>query len=361
MRGQTDPQAKLFSYVSPESRVPRNHPLRRVRMLVGVVLDRLSTTFEAMYSHTGRPSIPPERLLKSCLLIALYSIRSDRMFCERLDYDLLFRWFLDMDLDSESFDASSFSKNRERLLAHDVARRFFDEVVKLARGEGLLSDEHFSVDGTLIEAWASQKSFQRKDDEDPPSRGKNRDVNFHGERRSNETHRSTTDPDARLARKAKGQPAKLCYSGNALMDHREGLCVDICVVQASGTSERVAAEAMLARQARKRVRPATLAADKGYFVRDFIGSLRQRGIVPHIAAIDDRRMPGMDKRTTRHGSYAVSMRVRKRIEEIFGWLKTIGGLRKVRVRGVQRVQMTAQLAAAAYNLVRIGRLLPATT
>jgi transposase len=365
MRGENESQSKLFVYFSPETRVPKNHPLRRVRALADEALKALSATFAEMYSHTGRPSIPPERLLKSLLLIALYSVRSDRMFCETLDYNILFRWFLDMDLEESSFDASTFSKNRERLLEHEVSRRFFDQVVKIARREGLLSDDHFTVDGTLIEAWASLKSFQPKDGGGGPSSGggdgRNVEVDFHGQKRSNDTHESKTDPDAKLMRKGLGKEAKLSFSGHVLMENRNGICVDVCVRDALTRSEREAASAMLRRQACKGVRVRTLAADKGYHVREFVSDLRQRGIVPHIAMVKNKKTPGLDRRTTRHQSYQVSQRVRKRVEEIFGWMKTIGGLRKVRVRGRPRVEQTTQLAAAAYNLMRIARLAPLPT
>lgn len=358
MRGEHDPQGHMFSYFSPEERVPSKHPLRAIRTDADAVLKELSPVFDAMYSDTGRPSIPPERLLKSLLLIALYSVRSDRLFCEMLDYNILFRWFLDMNLEESSFDASSFSKNRERLLEHSVSQRFFDAVVRVARKRGLLSDEHFTVDGTLIEAWASLKSFKRKDGRDrkPPDDPGNPSVDFHGERRSNETHESTTDADSRLFKRAKGQAAKLCYGGHALMDNRHGLCTDLEVALSVGTTEPEAAKAMLARQRRKRIHPATLGADKGYHTRDFVAHLRGHGVRPHIAQIDGRITPGLDGRTTRHASYAVSQRKRKRVEEIFGWLKSVGGLRKTRFHGLDRVQQHAHFAAAAYNLLRIARL-----
>jgi transposase len=365
MRGENESQSKLFVYFSPETRVPKTHPLRRVRALADEALKALTSTFSEMYSHTGRPSIPPERLLKSLLLMALYSVRSDRLFCETLDYNILFRWFLDMDLEETSFDASTFSKNRQRLLEHEVSRRFFDQVVKIARREGLLSDDHFTVDGTLIEAWASMKSFQPKEGGGgPPDRGddgRNSDVDFRGQKRSNETHESKTDPEAKLMRKSFGQEAKLSFSGHVLMENRNGLCIDVCVRDALTRSEREAAKAMLSRQARKGVRVRTLAADKGYHVREFVADLRKRGIVPHIAMVKNKKTPGLDGRTTRHVGYEISQRVRKRVEEIFGWMKTVGGIRKVRVRGRLRVEQTAQFSATAYNLLRIARLTPLPT
>ncbi len=360
MRGEPRGQEALFSSRSPEARVPSTHPVRALTRTADTLLATLSPTFDAMYSVVGRPSIPPERLLKAQLLIALYSVRSDRLFCERLDYDILFRWFLDMSLDEPSFDHSTFSKNSERLLQHQVAWKFFDAVVRYARTEGLLSDEHFTVDGTLIEAWASLKSFTPRGSGPapggPPDDPGNPTVNFHGERRSNATHQSTTDPEARLARKGKGKEAKLCFSGHVLMENRHGLCVDLRVDPATGLAEREAALRMLARQARKRVRPRTLGADKGYHTRDFVQCLRHRRIRPHLAQVSGRHTPGLDGRTTRHAGYALSQRIRKRVEEIFGWLKPIGGLRKSRFRGRARTEQYALLAGAAYNLLRIGRL-----
>lgn len=361
MRGELSPQSHMFSYFSPEERVPQDHPLRQIKHHADEALKPLAATFEAMYSDTGRPSIPPERLLKASLLIALYSVRSDRLFCEQLGYNILFRWFLDMGLEEASFDPSTFSKNRERLIEHDVALSFFDAVVKLARAKNLLSDEHFTVDGTLIEAWASMKSFKAKGKKTPPPDDPgNPSVDFHGEPRSNATHESTTDPEARLARKGAGKEAKLAFSGNALMENRNGLCLDIHIMSANGYAEREAALAMLSRQGRKRIKPKTLGADKGYHTKDFIARLRKRGVIPHVARIENRQTPGLDARTTRHDSYVLSQRKRKRIEEIFGWMKTVGGLRKTRVKGIARTQQLAHLAGAAYNLLRISRLMPAT-
>jgi len=360
MRGYVSGQARMFSYLSPEARVPATHPLRAIKATADQVLQRLSPTFEAMYSQSGRPSIPPERLLKGELLIALFSIRGHRLFCETLAYNILFRWFLDMNLDEPVFDHSTFSQNSERLLAHEAARKFFDAVVGYARGEGLLSDEHFTVDGTLIEAWASLKSVKPKaapTPAAPPDDPGNPTVNFHGERRTNATHQSTTDPDAVLARKSTGKEAKLCFSGHALMENRHGLCVDLQIAPATGTAERDMALALLRRQARRGIRPRTLGADKGYHCRDFVRRLRRRRIRPHLAQVTGRHTPGLDGRTTRHVGYALSQRIRKRVEEIFGWLKTIGGLRKTRFRGVARTQHAAYLVGAAYNLLRISRLL----
>jgi len=360
MRGQHDPQHFLFTYVSPESRVPASHPLRTIKAYADAALRELSATFNEMYSQTGRPSIPPERLLKSQLLIALYSVRSDRLFCETLDYNMLYRWFLDMSLEDPSFDAYTFSKNRDRLLEHDVALKFFDAVVRRARREGLLSDEHFTVDGTLIEAWASLKSFRPKDGsgDTPADDPGNPTVNFHGEKRSNKTHESTTDPQARLARKGAGKEARLCYSGNVLMENRHGLCVDLTVELASGTAERDAAAHMLDRQSRKGVHPRTLGADKAYHTWDFVELLRERGIIPHIAMKSTPIDARLDGRTTRHESYAISQRIRKRVEEIFGWSKVVGGLRKARHRGTERVLQHSYWVGTAYNLLRMSKLRP---
>lgn len=359
MRGSISGQAMLFSYLSPEARVPATHPLRPIKAMADAVLQQLSSTFEAMYSPTGRPSIPPERLLKGELLIALFSIRGHRLFCEMLEYNMLFRWFLDMHLDEPLFDHSTFSQNSERLLTHETAQKFFDAVVTYARGEGLLSDEHFTVDGTLIEAWASLKSVKPKDappPTDPPDDPGNPTVDFHGERRTNATHQSTTDPEAQLARKGTGKEAKLCFSGHVLMENRHGLCVDLQIAPAAGTAERDTALAMLRRQARRGIRPTTLGADKGYHTKDFVRRLRRRGIRPHLACIRGRRTPGLDGRTTRHEGDRLSQRLRKKVEEIFGWMKTIGGLRKSRVRGVARTQHVSYLVGAAYNLLRMSRL-----
>lgn len=359
MRGHVDPQASMFSYFSPESRVPEKHPLRAIKARADKVLGSMSAEFDRLYAETGRPSIPPEQLLKASLLIALYSVRSDRMFCEVLDYNILFRWFLDMSLEQKGLDQSNFSRLRERLVEEDTAKRFFDAVVRTAREANLLSDEHFTVDGTLIEAWASLKSFKRKDE--PPSSGDSSGgmVDFHGERRTNDTHASTTDDEAKLYRKGKGKEAKLYYGGHALMENRNGLCVDLQVRSALQT-ETEATKEILARQANKRVRPSTLGADKGYHTKDFVAHLRDKHIAPHIAQIEGRNTPGLDARTTRHAGYATSQKKRKRVEEIFGWMKTYGGLRRTLVRGLARVQMHAYIVGAAYNLLRMSRLLPAT-
>lgn len=360
MRGHDSKQATMFSFVSPECRVPSDHPLRPIKAMADDVLVSMSRTFSRMYSKVGRPSIPPERLLKAQVLIALYSVRSDRLFCEQLDYNLLFRWFLDMNMDEPAFDHSSFTKNRDRLLEHDVAGQFFEAVVAQARGLGLLSNEHFSVDGTLIEAWASLKSFRPKDEpseeREPPDDPSNPTVNFHGEKRGNETHVSTTDPEARLARKGSGKEAKLCFSAHALMENRNGLLVDLQIGHATGTAERECALSML--KANVTVAHATVAGDKGYNHRAFVEGCRDLGITPHVA--EKVRCSAIGGRTTRHGGYRVSMVIRKRIEEIFGWAKTAGGFRRTRFRGVARTQQAGYFVGAAYNLLRIANLAVAT-
>jgi transposase len=363
MRGRNESQVTMLSLVTPDQRVPKDHPLRRVKALADSALAALSSTFDEMYSKVGRPSIPPERLLKSTLLMAFYSVRSERLFCEQLDYNLLFRWFLDMDGVEESFDHSTFSRNRQRLLEHEVAAKFLAEVVKTARGADLMSDEHFTVDGTLIEAWASLKSFRPKgekpEDRPPPDDPGNPTVNFHGEKRSNATHQSTTDPEAKLARKGNNQPAKLSYLANALMENRNGLLVDLRVEPATGYGERVGALAMLDEHVLDSD-GATLGADAGYDTADFVQACRERGITPHVAQTrDKRRRSALDGRTVRHAGYEISQRIRKRVEEIFGWTKTVASFRKTRFRGQARTQLAAHLVAAAYNLLRIAKLMPA--
>jgi transposase len=352
----------MFVYFSPDSRVPADHPLRGIKVYADAVLRSMSGEFDRLYASTGRPSIAPERLLKGSLLIALYSVRSDRMFCEMLDYNILFRWFLDMSLEERGLDQSAFSRLRTRLLDQDTARHFFEAVVRQARQEKLLSDEHFTVDGTLIEAWASAAKSVHPKDGPPPGGGRDAQgmVHFRGEKRSNDTHESTTDPEAKLARKSPGQQTKLAYGAHALMENRNGLCVDI-LVRSAIEKETIAARELLERQRRKRLKARSLAADKGYYHRDFVQHLRDRGIAPHIAQIKNRRMPGLlDARTTRHVSYGISQRKRKRIEEIFGWMKAYGGLRRTLLRGLQRVQLHAYIVASAYNILRMSRLRPIT-
>ena len=358
MRGTDRQQATMFSYVAPEKRVPTDHPLRTLRPMVDEALRGLSGLFDAMYAREGRPSIPPERLLRALILQLLYSVRSERQLMEQLDYNLLFRWFVGLNADEPVWDASTFSQNRERLLEQQIARMFFAEVVDQARSRGLLSADHFTVDGTLIEAWASLKSFRPKDEEPaerpPPDDPGNPTINFHGERRSNATHASTTDPDALLAKKGKGFEAKLSYRGHVLMENRHGLVVAAELTAATGTAEREAALAMATTIPGHR--HATLGADKGYDTRDFVAGCRALGITPHVAQNTTNRRSAIDARTTRHGGYAVSQRLRKRIEEIFGWMKTTGLMRKVRHRGRERVGWQFLFTAAVYDLVRLRTL-----
>jgi transposase len=350
MRGDDRHPDAMFSYVAPERRVPTDHPLRAIRTMVDTALRERSAEFERLYSKTGRPSIPPEKLLRALLLQMLYSVRSERQLMEQLDYNLLFRWFVGLSMDDPVWDPTVFTKNRERLLRGDIARAFFERVLAQAQGRHLLSGEHFTVDGTLIEAWAGLKSFKKKGTRaGPPDDPGNPTVNFHGERRSNATHASTTDPEARLSRKSQGHEAKLAYQGHVLMENRYGLVVDTCVSQATGIAERETAAAM----ATNLRRGATVGADKGYDTRGFVAALRSLGLKPHVAQNTTRRASAIDSRTTRHAGYAVSQQKRKRVEEVFGWMKTVALLRKTRHRGVRRVGWLFTLAAALYNLVRI--------
>jgi transposase len=360
MRGTETKQASMLCLMSPETVVPLDHPVRRIKELADAALAELGEVFDAMYGKTGRPSIPPERLLKSTLLIALYSVRSERQFCEQLNYNLLFRWFLDMDMIEPAFDHSVFSVNRNRLIAHDVAGQFFRAVVEQARRGKLMSADHFTVDGTLIESWASLKSFRKKDvdDKTPPDDPGNPTVNFHGEKRSNATHESTTDPDAKLMRKGAGKEAKLSYSGHALMENRHGLLVDFQMDVADGFAERRNALAMIDDNVPEK-RPITLGGDKGYDTADFVRECRDRNVTPHVAQnVTAHRGSKIDARTTRHAGYPVSQRIRKRVEEIFGWMKTVGGFRKTRYVGLGPNQLAAHMIGAAYNLLRIAKLLP---
>jgi transposase len=357
MRGQDHQQSDIFSYLSPEQRVRQDHPLRAIRAMADLALESMSKRFDSMYAKTGRPSIPPEKLLRAQLIQMLYSVRSERLLMEEIDYSVLYRWFVGMNLDEPVWDVTVFTKNRDRLLDGDVAREFLCEVVKQAQEKNLTSDEHFTVDGTLIEAWASLKSFQGKDQKNmPPDDPGNPTVDFHGEKRSNETHESTTDPDARLARKGSGKEAKLSYNGNLLTENRNGLIVTTEVFQANGTAERDAALVMLEQvPGGQRV---TVGGDKGYDTRDFVAECRNMNVTPHVAQ-NTKRSGGsaIDGRTTRHGGYEVSQKKRKRIEECFGWLKTIALMRKVRHRGLEKVGWVFTFAAAAYNLVRMKNLL----
>jgi len=348
----------MFSYLSPEKRVPAGHPLRRIREMVDKALKVLSPSFEEMYSAFGRPSIAPEKLLRALLLQVLYTIRSERLLMEQLEYNLLFRWFIGLDMDEAVWVPTVFSKNRDRLLAGDIAEKFFAQVLEQARDAKLLSDEHFSVDGTLIEAWASQKSFQKKEGDGPKPQddGGNPTVDFHGEKRSNDTHESTTDSDARLARKSSGHEAKLAYCGNVLIENRNGLVVDTELLQCNGTAERDAALVLAERlEGTERV---TMGADKAYDTQDFVREMRGMNVTPHVSQNEKRRGgSAIDRRTTRHSGYQISQQKRKRIEEVFGWLKTVGMLRKTRHRGVFKVGWVFTFAATAYNLVRMRNLL----
>jgi transposase len=360
MRGDDERQASVWSYVPLEQRVPADHPLRPMRAMVDEVLRELSPQFNRLYATVGRPSIAPERLLRALLLQVLYSVRSERLLMEQLDYNLLFRWFVGLSADDPIWDATVFTKNRQRLLEGDIARAFFDRVVAQARQRGLLSDEHFTVDGTLVEAWASLKSFKPTGTPPvPPDDPGNPTVNFHGERRSNATHVSTTDPDARLFRKGDAHEAKLYYQGHVLMENRHGLAVDGSLTPATGFAEREQALVMAARlPTRARV---TLGADKSYDTRDFVDGLRGLAVTPHVAQNITKRASAIDRRTTRHAGYLASQRRRKRIEEIFGWLKMVGLLRKTRHRGVARVGWMFTFGLAVYNLVRMRRLVAQPT
>lgn len=370
----------MLTLQSPERMVPVGHPLRRIKELADAALRDLSPVFDTMYASTGRASVPPETLLKGSLLMALFTVRSERLLCEQLHYNMLYRWFLDMNLVDEPFDHSTFTKNRERLMDHDVARLFFERIVAQATQAGLMSSEHFTVDGTLIEAWASLKSFRPKDEgaetrrrdrnrrkagkqrkkgkrgSGPRGGGSNPTVNFHGEKRSNETHESTTDPEAKLFRKGYGKEAKLYFSAHALMENRNGLLANLVIDEASGTAERRVALEMLKKAGRSRK---TVGADKGYDTADFVAGCRAMGVTPHVAQHTTNRRSRIDERTTGHHGYSISQRIRKRVEEIFGWGKTVGAFRRTRLKGKRRTQLAAYIVGAAYNLTRMVRLLPA--
>ena len=367
MRGADERSGVLFSFVDLEARVRRDHPLRSIRRITDVALEALTADFTRLYSRIGRPSIAPEMLLRAMLLQALYSIRSERQLMDRLDFDLLFRWFVGLGIDDPVWNHSVFSKNRDRLLEGEIAARFLTSVLAQPQVKRLLSNDHFSVDGTLIEAWASMKSFKPKtsgeagcgDDTEPPAPGgRNVEVDFKGQKRSNETHESTTDPEARLYRKGPGMEARLCFIGHALMENRSGLIVDACLTAADGHAERIAALAMIEPRA-DRPRGITLGADKAYDAEDFVNELRSMNVRPHVAQNTNGRRSAIDGRTTRHAGYAMSQKIRKRIEEGFGWTKTVGGQRKTRFRGKARVGWAFTFAAAAYNLVRLPKLLAA--
>ena len=359
MRGGDNRTGELFSYVDLEARVRRDHPVRAIRTIVNEALSALEREFAGLYSPIGRPSIPPEKLLRAMLLQAFYSIRSERLLMERLEYDLLFRWFVGIGVDDAAWDHSVFSKNRDRLLEGDIAAKFLAAVLAQPKVKKLLSSDHFSVDGTLIEAWASMKSVKPKDGSaEPPVQGggRNAEADFHGQKRSNDTHASTTDPDARLYRKGKGKETKLCFIGHGLMENRHGLLVDACLTLAGGHAERVAALHMIEPRA-DRPTAITLGADKAYDAEDFVNELRSMNATPHVAQNTSGRSSAIDGRTTRHGGYAVSQRIRKRIEEAFGWIKTVAGQEKTSFRGRDRVAWAFTFAAAAYNLVRLPKLI----
>ena len=359
MRGCDERTGALFSYVDLEARVRADHPLRPIRAIVNEALAALEGEFAPLYAHLGRPSIPPEKLLRAMLLQAFYSIRSERQLMERIEFDLLFRWFVGLGIDDPAWDHSTFSKNRDRLLEGDIAAEFLAAILAQPRVKRLLSSDHFSVDGTLIEAWASMKSFRPKDgsgDEPPVDSGRNAEADFRGEKRSNATHASTSDPDAKLYRKGPGKEAKLCFMGHALMENRSGLLVGTCLTRADGHAERVAALALIEPHA-DRPRAITLGADKGYDAEDFVNELRSLRVTPHVAQNTSGRRSAIDGRTTRHAGYALSQRIRKRIEEAFGWIKMVAGQQKTRFRGVERVGFAFTFAAAAYNLVCLPRLL----
>jgi transposase len=358
MRGSDRQTAAMFSYLSPEAMVPAGHPLRLIRPIVNAALDRLSPDFDRLYAASGRDSIAPEKLLRALLLQAFYSVRSERQLMEQITYNMLFRWFIGLSMDAAVWDVTVFTKNRDRLLQGDIAQGFFRAVLVDPQVKPLLSDEHFSVDGTLIEAWASMKSFRPKDGGgEPPAPGRNGERDFHREKRSNETHASTTDPDARLARKSNGQAAKLSFAGHVVMENRCGLAVATQTTLATGTAERDAAQDMMAAMAKtERI---TLGADKNYDTRAFVAEMRRLRVTPHVTQHSNGRRSAIDGRTTRHPGYAISQRIRKRIEEVFGWGKEVAGMRRTRMRGLARVGWAFTLRVAAYNLVRLPKLLAA--
>ncbi|CAI8739244.1 IS5 family transposase [Methylocaldum szegediense] len=354
MRGADITQQELFSYRTLEERIPKAHPLRKLRAVVDRLLTTLDSELDALYARTGRESIPPERLLRASLIQVLFSIRSERQLAQQIEFNLLYRWFVGLTLDAEVWDHSSFSANRDRLLNKKISRQFFERVVQFAEWQDLLSDEHFSVDGTLIQAWASMKSFVNKEGSSPPPEdgGRNPTVDFKGEKRSNATHASTTDPEARLYKKSEGDKAQLCFMGHALMENRSGLVVDVEVTHATGTAERDAAKIMIGRTVTKP--GATVGADKAYDVPEFVHALRKRRVTPHVARKD--KGSAIDGRTTRHPGYRISQKRRKRVEELFGWSKTVGGLRQTRFRGLKKVAAQTVFTFAAYNLTRLGGL-----
>lgn len=353
MRGTDITSFELFSYRTLEERIPQTHPLRKLRVIVDVILHTMDAELDALYAQGGRESIPPERLLRASLIQTLFSIRSERQLVSHIDYNLLYRWFVGLGMDDAVWNHSTFSANRDRLLNETIARSFFAKVLALAEWQGLVSDEHFSVDGTMIEAWASMKSFVKKDGSSSPPEdgGRNPTVIFKGEPRSNDTHESSTDSDARLYKKSEGDKSRLCYLGHALMENRHGLAVDVETTRASGTAEREAAKLMVARTIKK---PATLGADKGYDVAEFVQAMREAKVTPHVA--QKAKHSAIDARTSRHSGYKTSLKIRKRIEEIFGWAKTVGGLRKARFVGLSKVSAQTVFTLAAYNLTRMASI-----
>jgi len=362
MRGTPERQLSMLSSLSTEDLIPAEHPIRRIRVVVDTVLAEMDGSFDAMYAKSGRPSVPPEMLLKSTVLMAMYSMRSERAFCERLNYDMLFKWFLDLPIDAASFDASTFSKNRQRLLDQNIADEFFAAVVRQAKLRRYISSDHFSVDGTLLEAWASHKSFKPKDSEpesDEGPKGRNAEVQWHGQKRSNDTHESTTDPEARLYRKSNNTAAQLCYAGHLLIEHRSALIVDADLTAATGFAERDCAADMLRRLPKSR-RRRTVAGDKNYDTKGFVAEVRAAGFTPHVAQNNTNRRSAIDGRVTRHGGYVVSQRIRKRVEEPFGWVKTVGAGRKLRYIGNDRNRAWFKMTTAVYNIIRITALDAAT-
>ncbi len=361
MRGTPDRQLSMLSSLSTEDLIPPDHPIRRIRVVVDEVLAGMDGEFDAMYASAGRRSVPPETLLKSTVLMAMYSMRSERAFCERLNYDMLFKWFLDIPIDGKAFDPTTFTKNRQRLLDHQIADQFFAAVVHQAKLRRYMSSEHFSVDGTLLQAWASNKSFKptnpSNDDQGDGNgfKGRNAEVDFKGQKRSNKTHRSTTDPEAMLFRKSNNAAAELSYMGHLLIENRNGLIVDADLTQATGFAERACATNMLGQLPATKQRR-TIAADKSYDTKDFVADVRKLGFTPHVAQNTSNRRSAIDGRTTRHDGYTVSQRIRKRVEEPFGWIKTVGAARKLRYIGEQRNRALFKMEAAAYNLIRICNL-----
>lgn len=358
MRGYENQQQQMFSYINLEQRVPQNHPIRKLKKLVNQVLERISWRFDAIYSDTGRPSIPPEQLLRGLMLQIFYTIRSERQLVEHIDANLWYRWFVGLGIDDTVWDATVYSHNRDRLLEHEVAKIFFEEVVQLAKENGLLSEEHFTVDGTLLESVASIKSFKPKDKNHKPPKGRNEKVDFHKEKRKNDTHQSTTDPESMLYKKGKGKEAKLSYMGHVLMENRNGLAINTETTQATGTAEREASIEMI-EEIKPKKKKATLAGDKNYDTAKHVENLRKNKTTPHVAQNDTNRKSAIDGRTIRHKGYEISQKKRKLVEEIFGWAKEIGSIRKLKHKGLKLTDWMFTLNIAGYNLVRMIKLIPA--